>query len=411
MDAAKTPIKVLLVGYNGANNTGSESRLLSIISEVRSVLGPEAVITVPTLNERNLRRYIEESGTLRIAPIPAIYFESLRRLVEQNDLVMLVEGSCYMDTWAKALLGAYLSTSKYAARYHRPSLAYAVDAGKLSGGSVEKVRRDASKTDLIITRTQLAADRLKGWGVKAKIEVTDDTAFTFDAGIEAGTLHRLWPEARKVAGIAVVDFHIWPVVMRPIGRSQDCYRWPYYFSRSPERRMRSDELSSKLAEEADRLVEEHSYQVALIAMEALDECLARSVLGKMRHYSEARVFSSNEYAADVMTRVLRDLHILITSRYHACVLSMQSGVPQVAIGHDLRLKDIYQESGLLDEFFAPSDSQDLWSELGIRADRLVHEHDAIKGRMLAVHQRHLERARENVKLLRRFCQEKGLPVV
>jgi hypothetical protein len=27
--------KVLLVGYNGANNTGSEARLLSIIEDVR----------------------------------------------------------------------------------------------------------------------------------------------------------------------------------------------------------------------------------------------------------------------------------------------------------------------------------------------------------------------------------------
>lgn len=411
MDRAKTPTKVLLVGYNGANNTGSESRLLSIISEVRSVLGPEAEITVPTLNERNLRRYVTESETLRIAPIPAIYFSALRRLVKGNDLIMLVEGSCYMDTWAKALLWAFLSTSKYASEYRKPCLAYAVDAGKLSKGSIERVRRDASKTDLIVTRTQLAADRLKDWGVRTKIEVTDDTAFTFDAGAEQGTLRRLWPEAKEVAGMAVVDFHIWPVVIRPIGRRQDCYRWPYYFSRSPERRARSEELASNLAREADRLVEEHGHQVALIAMEALDECLARSVLSKMRHPSEARVFSSNEHAADVMTRVLRDLHILITSRYHASVLSMQSGVPQVAVGHDLRLRDIYQESGLLDEFFLPAGSPDLWPRLSERADLLIDGHDAIKERMLAVHQRHLERAKENVRLLRRFCQEKGLPVV
>lgn len=30
--------RVLLIGYNGANNTGSEARVLTIIDEVRSVL-------------------------------------------------------------------------------------------------------------------------------------------------------------------------------------------------------------------------------------------------------------------------------------------------------------------------------------------------------------------------------------
>jgi len=54
------PPKVLLVGYNGANNTGSEARLLSIIEDVRSVFGPSAIITVPTLNEANLRRRVVE---------------------------------------------------------------------------------------------------------------------------------------------------------------------------------------------------------------------------------------------------------------------------------------------------------------------------------------------------------------
>ena len=39
--------KVLLVGYNGANNTGSEARLLSIIEDVRAILGPKAIISVP----------------------------------------------------------------------------------------------------------------------------------------------------------------------------------------------------------------------------------------------------------------------------------------------------------------------------------------------------------------------------
>ena len=43
--------KVLLVGYNGANNTGAEARLLAIIEDIRAVMGDETLITVPTLFE------------------------------------------------------------------------------------------------------------------------------------------------------------------------------------------------------------------------------------------------------------------------------------------------------------------------------------------------------------------------
>jgi hypothetical protein len=45
---------------------------------------------------------------LRIAFMPTIYFSTMRRLVRENDLIMLVEGSTYMDTWTSAMLWCYL---------------------------------------------------------------------------------------------------------------------------------------------------------------------------------------------------------------------------------------------------------------------------------------------------------------
>jgi len=150
--------RVLLVGYNGANNTGAEALLLADIEDVRAVRGPEALITVPTLNEANLRRYVQETPRLRIAPIPTIFFAAIYRLVKQHALIMLVEGSSYMDTWTSALLWAYLWATRCAYWLGKPCLAYAVDAGKLSRLNQKLVRREASHTDLIIPRAQAA-----GW--------------------------------------------------------------------------------------------------------------------------------------------------------------------------------------------------------------------------------------------------------
>ncbi|MGD2049297.1 MAG: polysaccharide pyruvyl transferase family protein [Chloroflexota bacterium] len=326
--------KVLLVGYNGANNTGAEALLLADIEDVRAVLGPQAVITIPCINPPNLRRYIKEAPNLRIAPLPTIFFSTLRRLVHENDLIMLVEGSTYMDTWTSAMLWAYLWTTRCAYDMGKPCLAYAVDAGEIKSAFNRRlVRREASKTSLIITRAAAAAERLRSFGVTASLEVTADNAFNFlPDPADAGLLTRTWPEARpNVVGMALVDFFLWPVIMKPWGLKEDCYKWPYYFTRSPERTRATDALARSYAALADDMINHHGKSVALIGMESLDEALLRKVHSYMAHPDHARIFCSREYNASQMVFILRSLEMLLTSRYHACVLSLAAQVPQIAI--------------------------------------------------------------------------------
>src|SRR5512143_2049675 len=126
-----SPLRVLMLGYNGANNTGAEALLLADIEDMRAVLGPEATINIPSLNPANLRRYVPEGPRQRIPFLPTIFFATLHRLVRESDLVFLVEGSTYMDTWASGLLWAYLWTTHCADKMDKPCAAYAVDAGEM----------------------------------------------------------------------------------------------------------------------------------------------------------------------------------------------------------------------------------------------------------------------------------------
>jgi hypothetical protein len=131
------------MGYNGANNTGSEARLLAIVQEVREVLGDDIRITIPTICGKNLRRYIKEGQNLKIEDYPTVYFLALRRLVRQHDLILLTEGSCYMDTWSSCLLWAWLWVIHCAVRYGKTVVAYAVDSGNLSDFNKKLVRHIA----------------------------------------------------------------------------------------------------------------------------------------------------------------------------------------------------------------------------------------------------------------------------
>ncbi len=405
-------IKVLLVGYNGANNTGAEALLLSDIDDVRAVLGPEALITVPTLNEANLRRYVQEGPSLRIVPIPALFPLAVRQLVAEHDLVMLVEGHCYMEDSTSALLWAYMWATHCAHAMGKPCLAYAVDAGELSPANRRLVRHEASKTDLIITRSQAAAERLRACGVTAPIEVTADNAFSFQAATsDEGWVQHVWPQARSgLVGLAMVNYHLWPVVIRPWGRSEDCYRWPYYYSTSPERRRAAAELARGYAALADHVVSAHGRPVALICMEELDEPFARSVHQQMAHAERARLFSAREHNASQMTALLRSLDLLVTSRYHGCVLSLAAQVPQLALGHDLRLRTIYDELGLTEQFFVDSHAQDPSARLEERVDELLARPALQEQSLRRGYTEYVRKARGNRALLRSFVHDQGWEV-
>jgi polysaccharide pyruvyl transferase WcaK-like protein len=413
--AGALPVRVLLIGYNGANNTGAEALLLADIEDVRAVLGPQAVITIPSLNPPNLRRYIRETPALRIVPMPTIFFPTICRLVRENDLVMLVEGSTYMDTWSSALLWLYLWTTRCAAELGKPCLAYAVDAGEIKSAFNRRLLRgEANKTSLIVARAAAAAGRLRAFGVTAPLEVTADNAFMFHPNpADAGLLHRIWPEAGPdVVGLALVDFYLWPVVMRLWGPREDCYKWPYYFTRSPERARAAQALARSYAAVADALIARHNQSVALIGMEALDEVLLRQVQGCMAHPGRARIFCSREYNASQMVSILRGLDLLVTSRYHACVLSLAAQVPQIAVGHDLRLKTIYQELGLFDDFFVEPDGpdlsgSDLSGSLLPRVERLLADPACARDRLRRGYQKHLGDAGRNRALLTDFVRAHG----
>ena len=413
-------IRVLMVGYNGANNTGAEALLASDIADVRAVLGPGAHITVPSLNPDNLRRYLAEGPTLRIEPLPTVFFAAIRRMVKESDLVLLVEGSTYMDTWGSPLLWAYLWATRCAAKLGKPCLAYAVDAGTLKPANARLVRRVASRTDLIVTRTRAAAGRLRAVGVTAPLESTADNAFTFQPReTDRGWVAREWPRAAGgVVGLAMVDFTLFPVVMRPWGAKELCYKRPYYFSSSLERTRSSEMLVRGYAALADSVIERTGKAVALISMEQLDEGMAERVHGRMRHPESARRFSARAYDASRMTSLLRGLDLLVTSRFHAAVLSLAAGVPQVAVHHDTRLATLYEDLGLKEKWFLDPSVEGslagsfaalkLFKGLRERVELLLENPGLQKDCLERGHAEHLDLARQNRELLDWFVTDRGM---
>jgi polysaccharide pyruvyl transferase WcaK-like protein len=377
------------------------------VEDLRAVLGPQACITVPSLNVGNLRRYLREGSGLSIVRMPYVFPATVWRLVRQHDVLVLVEGSTFMDTWGSPLLWYFLWAARCARRAGKPCLAYAVDAGELCAQNRRLTGRVASGMDLIVVRAKAAAERLRACKVTAPIEVTADNALTFvPDSAELGRARASWPEATGVVGLAVVNFHLFPVGLRPFARKADRYQWPYAFSRSRERSRAAAALASAYAELADWIVEEHGRSVALLCMEELDGPFAAAVQGKMRHADRARIFSSRDYNASQMAGLLRSLDLLVTARYHAAVLSLAAAIPQVAAGHDLRLRSLYEELGLSELFVDPR-SPDLVEILKSPIRRLLADSEPMKAILRRKHEELLARAKDNREHLGAFFSRQG----
>jgi polysaccharide pyruvyl transferase WcaK-like protein len=153
-------------------------------------------------------------------------------------------------------------------------------------------------------------------------------------------------------------------------------------------------------------------------MEQLDEALAEQVLRHMRHPESARKFSARLDDASQMTCLLRGLDLLVTSRYHAAVLSLAAGVPQVAMHHDTRLATLYEDLGLKEEWFMdPGPAEDLASVftarklfkwLQKRVDMLLANPRQQKDSVSQGYAEHLALAKQNRTLLGEFVAGRGL---
>lgn len=79
-----------------------------------------------------------------------------------------------------------------------------------------------------------------------------------------------------------------------------------------------------------------------------------------------------------MTGILRRLDMLVTSRYHAAVLSMEGGCPIVTLSMDERLDGILHELGLDGRYLLHTDDEGLAEKLSSAMKSAQVERDGIR---------------------------------
>ncbi len=117
-------------------------------------------------------------------------------------------------------------------------------------------------------------------------------------------------------------------------------KW-YFFSDSPARRKAYENYIREIARGINAFLASHDYFPVVIGMERLDEKACRDLRAQL--HTGSAMFLSGDCPADVMTGIVRSLSLLVTSRYHAAVLSMKKGCPIMAVSMDERLDTLMED--------------------------------------------------------------------
>lgn len=392
-------LKVLLVGYNGARNTGADARVVALVEQLIGEFGNKIEITVMTLNQENIKGYFPDN--VKIFSFPTFFCWSLFRVASVHHAAILCEGSTLTHTFADALSMFFCQAAGIMKRQGKPCIAYGSDVTPLQR-RLRRLTQQMCPEVLFIARSNPSLNALKNMGMQCHLGT--DTAWTFNVPDRYDTGREMlvkqgWDGKKKLIGVAVINPYCWPV--RPsmwkwlkaflTGKRKLQYDKMYFFSDSVNRRKKYQRYLTQLSQAINAYKEENDAFVVVIGMEKLDARACQHF--KQMLNKECAVITSLDTNVFQMTSMLHCLDILVTSRYHAAVLSMLKGMPIVAVSMDNRLDGMYHDIPSISKHLHHVGDNDLSSRVSLS----LKEVEENKTEFIAATSSYVEKCRATLK--------------
>src|SRR6202041_475287 len=144
---------------------------------------------------------------------------------------------------------------------------------------------------------------------------------------------------------------------------------------------------SAMADGVDRYRKSRRVFPVMIGMEMLDGDACERVAEKL---GGVPVFSSEKYDMYQLVSILRAADRILSSRYHAMVTSMPTGIPSAGVTMDERIRNLMRERGH-EHLLMRVDDADLADKIVVALNALDSETDAIRDGMEGPVARTLER--------------------
>jgi len=377
-------LKILLVGYNGKRNTGADVRVVEMVRQFKKILGEDHVeISIPTMNIDSIRVYYD--NTVNLIKISTIYFKDLLDFCSKNQLSVISEGSTLKSQFANALTLYFCEAAGIMKKQNKPCIAYGSEAGRMDNF----IRKIASKTcsdTYFIARTEASLKIINELGLKGHIGT--DTAWTFPPAPKEWAERELrqkakWDGKKPLVGIAVIDpwsYPVKPSILKTlraiITRNWENHYDKIYFFTASERQGKYPAYLKGIADAVNRFRAAYDVHPIVIGMDSTDFDACNDLNSLLDPPST--VFSSRFYDGHQLTSILQSLDLLVTSRYHARVLSMAEGVPAIAVSLDERLYNLFNECNQLEDYYLKVDEPELGEKLLSKMEKLWENRDHLR---------------------------------
>ena len=345
------PLKLLLAGYMGTRNTGSDLRVEEMIRQLRTILGDDQIeLSCLTVDPALSAGYFRTVRQVRLPPLfPYFLFEE----VPKHHGVVACEGSMFKSKFANALSTMMAGALGMAAVEGKLAIGYGAEAGEMDESLRQFVRKQC-RNALVICRNEPSRKLLGELGVRTKGGT--DTAWTFEPRApEAGAavLRELgWDGRRPVLIVCAINPFFWPAkpdlvrgaALGLFGEFRnEHYRSVYFHTWSEERERKFQVYLDALARGAAEFVQQTDAFVVCVGTEQLDRHACEAVAERLPF--RAPVLVSDEYDMYSLVSILRQATLLVSSRFHAMVSTMPAGVAAVGVSMDERIENLLRDSG------------------------------------------------------------------
>jgi polysaccharide pyruvyl transferase WcaK-like protein len=341
-------LKLLLAGYNGARNMGSDVRPEETIRQLRRVLGAENVeFSVMTQDFRLTHGYFQGAQQVHL---PDVFPPFLAREVPKHHGVIVVEGSAFKSKFANALATMIIGSIGIASAENKLAMGYGSEAGHMDI-PIRKMCARFCKDSLVITRNEESRTVLRELGVPT--ELGTDTAWTFEPrppeyGRKVLSDHG-WDGNKPVLVVCPINPFEWPVrasigkliALKTAGSFKSShYRGPYFHNSGPEADRKYAHYLTSIGNAVDAFRKRHDIFVVMAATERLDARPAKKISERL---GGVPILTSDDYNMYELVSILRACHLMASSRFHGIVTSMPALVPSCGITMDERIRNLMKD--------------------------------------------------------------------
>jgi polysaccharide pyruvyl transferase WcaK-like protein len=359
-----TRLKVLLAGYSGAGNVGTEMRTGEILRQLRHLLGAASVdFSALSLGSSLPPDVLPDVTCLPLAAgyIPEVVLEASR----QHHATVACEGSMFKSTFANVLSAIMAGALGMASRDGKLSVGYGAEVAAMDSALEVLVKAQAARS-LILCRNEPSYQTAVNLGLRASPGT--DTAWTFRAASRERGQALLrscgWNGVDPVIAICPMNPFWWPVrpspsMARELRRSgahrHRHFASLFFHTESPDIERKYRTYLDQLGRAVRDLCRVMSAFPVIVAMDRVDRQACRDLAEIVQ--ASGSVIAGAEHPVGDIVAALRCCDLLISSRFHALVAAMPAGVPSVGIAMDERIRNLLEASSQGERLVSAADPE------------------------------------------------------